>query len=429
MNDIKGNKKIIHAWSMYDWANSVYSLVITSTIFPIYYGAVTRTELSDKVYFFGFEFINTSLLAFAVSCSFLIVALFSPLLSSIADYTGRKKQFMQFFTYLGVLSCASLFFFNGHNIELGILAYIVASIGYSGSLVFYNAYLPEIAAPKDQDRVSARGFALGYIGSVILMIICLIIIQQPLWFGIENASLPARISFLLVAVWWLGFAAYTFKYLPKNIFNVHPKGAFVLHGYKELIKVWHKLKSMKILSWFLPAFFFYTMGVQTVMYMAASYGEKVLNLPEGILISTILIIQLVAILGSYGFAKSSEKRGNIPTLIIAVCIWIVICFAAYFVTESVGFMILAAFVGLVMGGIQSLSRSTYSKLLPSTHNHASFFSFYDVAEKMAIVLGTASFGFIELLTGSMRNSVFALALFFIIGLFLLFKVKQYQAHK
>lgn len=404
---------------MYDWANSVYNLVITSTIFPIYYSKVTSSPNSDIVNFLGFQFVNTSLYAYAISFSFLITALLSPLLSSIADYSGTKKGFMKTYTWMGAIACSLLFFFTGENIEFGIIMFVIASIGYSGSLVFYNAYLPEIASADKQDKVSARGFALGYIGSSILLIFNLMMILNPTWFGIEQSGLPARISFLTVGVWWIGFAAYSFYYLPKNVFNKKPKGHYLLNGYRELQLVWKQIKKLNRIKYYLFAFFFYTMGVQTVMYVAALFGEKELKLESGQLIMTILIIQFVGMAGAFLFAFLSKKLGNIRALIIAIIIWIGICIGAYYVYNVIQFYVIAFCVGMVMGGIQALSRSTYSKLLPETEDHTSFFSFFDVTEKIAIVLGTASYGLIEQLTGSMRNSIVALTSFFIIGLFLL----------
>jgi UMF1 family MFS transporter len=418
-----GDKKTINGWAMYDWSNSVYSLVITSTIFPIYYNAVTSSDATDKVQFFGFEWVNTALYAAAISWSFLIIALASPFLSSMADYSGKKKSFMRFFCYMGGLSCASLFFFTGDNIYLGIFGFMLAAIGFSGSLVFYNAFLPEIASIEDQDRVSAKGFAYGYVGSVILQVICLILIQQFELFGYPDEGIAVRSTFLITGIWWIGFAQITFARLPDNVFKRKIKGEIITKGYAELKLVVSQLKDLPRLKRFLLSFFFYSAGVQTVMYLAASFGSKELELPDDILIMTILVIQLVAIAGAYLFSMASGKYGNINALSVAVLIWVGVCIGVYFVTDATGFMIAAAVVGFVMGGIQSLSRSTYSKMLPETEDHASFFSFYDVTEKIAIVLGTGAFGFIETATGGMRNSVFVLMLFFVVGLIILRTVR------
>lgn len=421
---LKEKKKVINAWAFYDWANSVYNLTITSTIFPIYWSAVTSNGGTNKVMFLGREFVNTALYSYALSASFLIVSILSPILSGIADFNGSKKRFLQGFCLLGSVACSSLFFFNESNIEFGIFAFMLGTIGWAGSLVFYNSYLPEIANEEEQDRVSAKGFAFGYIGSSLLLITNLIVIMFPEVFGIEKgSSLPARLAFLAVGVWWFGFAQYTFKYLPANKNVVKISFNSLWKGYRELAGVWQQLKSLRRLKSFLASFFFFTMGIQTVMYVAALFGSKELKLDSGALIATILIIQFVAIIGAYLFAFLSKKMGNLNALILAIIIWIIICTSAYYVVNVNQFYILAFSVGMVMGGSQSLSRSTYSKLLPDTSDTTSYFSFYDTTEKIAIVLGTASYGVIEELTGNMRNSIFALTSFFIIGIILLIRLR------
>ncbi|NNM16532.1 MAG: MFS transporter, partial [Bacteroidia bacterium] len=380
-------KRVRNAWVLYDWANSVYSLVITSSIFPIYYNSITSNGTDDIVHFLGMQFKNTALYSYSLSFSFLVVALITPLLSGIADYGGYKKGFMKFFSTMGAVSCSMLYFFNESNLWLGILAFVFAGIGYSGSIVFYNSYLPVIAPKEKQDRLSAKGYAAGYIGGALLLIFNLTMIMKPEWYGVTAEDFSVRFSFLLVGIWWFLFASITFYYLPKNVFNKKPEGNMMSNGYKELISVFKKLKGTPKLKNYIWAFFFISMGVQTVMYVAALFGDKELKLESEQLIITILIIQFVAIGGAYLFSYLSSKFGNINTLIMAVLIWIGICIGAYNVYTVNSFYILAVAVGLVMGGIQSLSRSTYSKILPKTEDHATYFSFYDVAEKIGIVIG------------------------------------------
>ncbi|MBL0257165.1 MAG: MFS transporter [Bacteroidetes bacterium] len=430
---IKGNKKIIRAWAMYDWANSSYSLVITSALFPIYFHAITTTPESNTVRFLGRNFNSDSLQTYAISVAFLIIAAINPLLSSIADYTGNKKKFMYFFSTLGACSCSALFFFTSiDTLWVGVFGVVLAAIGYAGSIVFYNAFLPEIAEPQDQDKVSAKGFAMGYIGSSLLLIFSLTMILFPQWYGGIESGTATRIAFLLVGLWWFGFAQYTFHYLPNNVYERKPEGKFVRNGYRELKKVWNELRHTSRIKTFLLSFFFYNMGVQTVMYVATLFGDGELHLPSSILIAVILIIQFVAIGGAYLFSALSKRFGNILALSISLFIWVFVCFGAYFcdkkygVDEQTMFMILAAVVGLVMGGVQSLSRSTYSKLLPETIDHASYFSFFDVCDKLGTVLGTFAFGFINERTGSMRNSIIVLISFFIIGLILLLRMRKDQ---
>lgn len=413
------SKKVVNGWAMYDWANSVYNLVITTTFFPAYYAAVTsieNKEFANGIPFLGRYFVNTELKDYVLSFGFLIIALLSPILSSVADYKGNKKNFMRFFCYLGALSCSLMFFFDKNNVTLGLVCFMMAGIGFYGSQVFYNSYLPEIAAEKDMDRISAKGFTMGYIGSVIM---------QMIGFGLVMAMpdnpLPLKITFLLVGIWWIAFAQITFNRLPTTPKTERKsKNHALVNGFHELRIVWDQLKQMPTMKRYLAAFFFYSMGVQTVMLVAIDFGIKELKLENMKLIITAVIIQVVAIVGAFLISRLSAVYGNIKVLIFTVMLWISVCIAGYFMQSELHFYIIASLVGLVMGGIQSLSRSTYSKLMPETKDTTSFFSFFDVTEKMAIVIGLFSFGLIEGITGNMRNSILALIIFFVLGLLFLF---------
>ena len=428
------SKKVVNGWAMYDWANSVYNLVITSTIFPAYYEAVTgdgnENTLIDKIKIGEYEFSNTALYNYILAFAFVIVAIMSPILSSIADYRGNKKQFLRFFCTMGSLSCASLYFFDSDHIIGGLISVIIACVGFWSSLVFYNSYLPEIAAPGERDRISAKGFMMGYIGSVLLQLICFVFVLKPELFGITVGK-ASQISFLLVGVWWVSFGWLAISRLPesKGVKGAHSKNLFT-QGYKELHKVWLELKTQPLLKQFLFSFFFYNMGVQTIMLAATLYGKSELNIPTTNLIIAILIIQLVAIPGALLMAKMASKWGNFNTLMVAIVIWIGGCIMGYYLPRNsvMPFYSLAIVVGFVMGGIQSVSRSTYSKLMPETHDTTSYFSFYDVTEKVAIVIGMFSFGFINEITGSQRNSVLALCIFFIIGFVLLYRTSKLKGH-
>jgi UMF1 family MFS transporter len=382
------------------------------------------------VQFLGHEFNNSSLLSYSLSFSFLIVALMSPILSGIADYTGNKKRFLQFFCYLGSLSVMGLFFFKGQDtLWIGVLGTILASIGFWGSIVFYNSYLPEIAFPEQHDRVSAKGFMFGYAGSLILLAFNLTMVMMPEWYGISDGSLPARISFLSVGIWWIGFAQVTFYHLPNNVYHKKPQKDYIFKGLRELKVVLDSLKNRKDLKQFLTAFFLYSIGVQTVILLAGLFGKKELGITTSKLIIIILLINVVAIFGAFLFSRLSEKIGNIKTLKITIVIWGFICVAAYLLDPKseyidTQFYILGGTIGMVLGAIQSLSRSTYSKLLPETEDHATYFSFFDVTEKISIVVGTFVFGFVAAITNSMRNSFFILAVFFLLGFMVLSFMKK-----
>jgi UMF1 family MFS transporter len=425
----KDDKRITRGWTFYDWANSVYPLVITSSIFPIYWGAVTKqlSPKTDIVDFLGFQVPGSSLLTYAISAAFLLIALVSPFLTSLADFSGRKKLFMQIFCYLGAVSCAALYLFDKTTLVMSTFIFIAATVGFSGSIVFYNSYLPVISSEEKYDSLSARGFSMGYIGSVLLLVICLALIMGHNTFGLEEGK-ATRIGFLLTGLWWAGFAQIPFATLPKDPGRPANAGAaesgWLLNGFRELGKVVEQLKHLPNLKRFLLAYFTYNMGVQTVMYVATIFGDKELHLESTALITTILLLQLVGILGAWLFAKLSERIGNTRALSWAVFIWMLICVAGYFVQAGWSFYALAAVIGLTMGAIQSLSRSTYSKIIPeNTPNTAAFFSFFDVTEKLSIVIGTAVFGGIAQITGSMRNSILSLIVFFILGLLFLLTLR------
>lgn len=417
----KNNPTVINAWCSYDWANSVYNLAITSTIFPVYYSNVTREAFGgEEVPFLGWAVSNTVLYSYAISFSFLMIVLISPFLSGIADYSGRKKLFMQIFTWLGALSCMGLFFFTGINIELGILFSVLASLGYAGSLVFYNAFLPEISTPDRMDKISARGFSMGYIGSVILLIISLLLIFFFDFFGFEGKSMATRFTFLLVGIWWLGFSQIAFYFLKDRNERKSITSGILLKGMHELQKVFAEVRKVAVTPKFLLSFFFYSMGVQSFILLAPLYGESVIGLSGELLILTVLIVQLVAIGGSYLFAWVSSREGNKAALLIMLFIWISLCTGAFFLQTEGQFFGMAVFFGLVLGGTQSISRSSYSKLIPqSSSDTASYFSLYEITEKTAIVLGTFTFGFITQFTEDMRYSTLAWIVFFAVGVIVL----------
>ena len=457
----KGSKKLLNAWAFYDWANSVYTLTIASSIFPIFYSALFLGQVEKMVPAFGMVFKSTALITYVTAFTFLVVAFTSPILSGIADYVGNKKSFMKFFCYIGSIGCMGLYWFSLEYIHLSLLFYFMGLIGYWGSLVFYNSYLPDIAFPEQQDRISAKGFSMGYLGSVLLLLVNLAMVMKPDWFGFDtsisktiaetgteseiaaalqiakdSASIDAmKVSFITVGLWWILFSQYTFYILPKGASKGHKvTRAVVFNGLKELKQVWLQLKQNLRLKRYLEAFFVFSMAVQTIMLVAVYFGEEEIAWgssdakTQGLIVS-ILVIQLVAILGAVLTSRASSKFGNINTLIVINFFWMALCFYAYFMETPMQFYIAASFVGLVMGGVQSLARSTYSKLLPETEDTTSYFSFYDVAEKIGIVIGMVIFATIDQITGSMRNAILFLVIFFFAGIFLLFRVPKLDLEK
>ncbi len=428
----KGSKKLIRAWASYDWANSVYFLVITSTIFPIYYGSLFGDDLYIDI--FGQSLKNTALISYITAAAFAVVAVLSPILSGVADYIGNKKSFMQFYTYLGAISCIGLYWFSLDNIYFGLLCYFLASVGAWLSWVFYNSYLPDIAHSEQMDKASALGYSLGYVGSVLLLLVNLSVVLNPTMYGIEGTATEASIkamkySFVSVGIWWIVFSQIAFRFLPKgNNTNAMTKSV-IFNGYRELRSVWKSFSSHPILKSYIGAFFVFSMAVQTVMLIAAYFGEQEItwgSLSEkqtGLIVS-IMIIQVIAIVGAILTAHFSEKFGNLPVLITLNFIWVSLCLYAFFVKTPTQFYIAAGFVGLLMGGIQSLARSTYSKFIPETDDTASFFSFYSTSQMTGIVLGMLLFGTIDQITGSMRYSILFFLVFFLVGALLLRKLHR-----
>lgn len=434
----KNQKKVLNAWTMYDWANSVHNLVITTVVFPMYFLATTSIKdtdgkvINDIVDFFGFKVQNSVLYSYTISVATLLLVILNPILTPLADSSGRRKFFMKLFCYLGAASCAYFYFFTKENINFAVIAFGLSIMGWGGSIVFYNSFLPEIATEDRFDNLSAKGFTMGYIGSVILLIFNLLMIMKPTLFGLTQADsdsgFTARISFLTVGVWWALFAQIPFYYLPKDQPKSFKSGRMTT-GFQELKKVILEVRKKKLITRFLLAFFFYDMGVMTVIYVATIFADKELHIEKSGLIITLLLIQLIAIPGSYLASWLSSKFGNTKALLIFIFIWSFMPLAAYFTTTQNEFYVIAAVVGLVMGGIQSLSRSTFAKLLPDdTTDTASYFGFYDIVEKMAIFLGTLIFGFVGQITGNMRNSVLTILVFFVIGFILLIRVPSKKVY-
>jgi UMF1 family MFS transporter len=435
----KNQKKVLTAWTMYDWANSVHNLVIITVIFPMYFLSTTTIKdaqgnvIDDVVNFFGFHVQNSVLYSYTISIATLLLVLLNPILTPLADSSGRRKFFMKLFCYLGAASCAYFYFFTKNNVAWVVVAFGLSIMGWGGSIVFYNSFLPEIATEDRFDNLSARGFMMGYIGSVLLLIFNLIMIMKPEFVGLTQADsdsgFTARVSFLTVGLWWALFAQIPFYYLPKD--HIKPlDGNLFSSSFHELAKVLKEVRQNKLVTRFLLSFLFFDMGVMTVIYVATIFADKELHIEKTGLIVTLLLIQLIAIPGSFLASWLSSKLGNTKALLVEIFIWGLMPLAAYFTTTDKEFYVIAAIVGLVMGGIQSLSRSTYAKLIPeNTEDTASYFGFYDIIEKIAITLGTLLFGFVEQITGNMRNSVLVILVFFIVGFLLLMRIPSKKIYK
>lgn len=416
---VQNDKKTIRAWALFDWANSAYSLVISTAIFPIYYISMSP----DTLHVFGSKVSNSALYSFSISFSYVFIALIAPILAGVADHSNKRLFFLKTFTTIGAIACACLYFFNDTDaVWLGTAAFVIATVGFAGSLIFYDAFLPIIATEDQYDRVSAKGYAYGYVGSVLLLLFILLMSQKPTWFGFAaDSSLPYRIGFVLVGVWWFGFAQYSFWRLPKDAKSKMPKG-MIKKGYEELKSVFRKVKKQKNLQWYLASFFFNSAGVQTIIYLATVFAKEELNFASGELILTVLILQIVAIGGAFLFARIAERIGSKRALFILIGTWMLICISAYFIHAKTPFFILAFFVGMVLGGIQSSARAAYTKLLDGQQDLNSYYSFYDVLFYLSVVFGTFLFGIVDNITGNLRYSVLVLTFLFVIAFILLTKV-------
>jgi len=349
----KGNKRVMHAWSFYDWANSAYNLVIISAIFPNFWKLVTSKVYDDNlVPFLGFTPNKDSLVSYVTALTFILVAVLSPILSGIADYAGNKKFFLKFFCYLGAFSTIGLYFFDTENLVLGFLFYLLALLGFWCSIVFYNSYLPDIAEPKDQDALSAKGLSYGYVGSVILLVINLAMIMSQ-GKDMEGVETMMRYSFISVGIWWIVFSQYTYKYLPNFKNGKKITKNIVFKGFKELKQIWGEIKENLLLKRYLGAFFMYSMAVQTVMLVAVYFGVEEIEWGNkgsstGMIVS-ILLIQFLAIGGALLTTYLANKIGNIYTLIIINIVWIVACVYAYTIHTPVEFYITYGYIGDLTG--------------------------------------------------------------------------------
>ncbi len=416
----KNHPPTVNGWAFFDWANSAYALVITVAIFPPYFLALAP----DRLDIGGAAIRDESLLAWCISLAYLLIAGVSPILSGIADYGGQKMRFMRSFTLLGSLACMSLFLFNSDStLWVGIGGFVLATMGFAGGIVFYNAYLPDIATEDRYDAVSARGFIYGFAGSVILLVANLAMILKYDALGFSSETAAIRWAFVTVGLWWLGFAQIPFRRLPPDRAEALPAGV-LKKGYEEIRKAFNTLRRSANTSRFLIGFFCYNAGVQAILFLASSFADKEMRMEKSRLIALVLVLQLVAIAGAYLSARLSAWKGNRAALMTMLVIWTLICVLGYDIRTELEVFALGGAIGLVMGGVQALSRSTYAKFLPEdTPETTSFFSFYDVMDKVSTVFGTLVFGLVAQLFGGMRSSVLVLGGLFIFSLLLLTTVR------
>ena len=410
------HRRELRAWALYDWANSAFATVIGAAVFPIFYANVAAAGLPANE--------ATARYAFTASVSLVPVVLLMPVLGAIADYLGAKKRLLGTFLALGVVATATMFFIGRGDWLLASLLFVLGNVGFSGANVFYNSLLPHVAREGEVDRVSSAGYALGYIGGGLLLTINLTWILFPDAFGLADAEMATRLSFVSVAVWWVGFSLPLFRRVPEpprrleagEVAGLQP----VRVGVTRLVETLREIRGYRHAFLFLLAFLAYNDGIGTINVMAAAYGTEI-GLARSHLIGAILVVQFVGMPCAFLAGILAGRLGTKRTIYLALAVYVVISVLAYFMTTALHFYALAILVGAVIGGSQALSRSLYASLIPQ-HKSAEFFAFLAVGSKFAGILGPAIFGWVSLLAGSSRLGILAIMAFFVVGMALLTRV-------
>ncbi|WP_277673661.1 MFS transporter [Piscibacillus halophilus] len=403
--------KLQRSWMMYDWANSAFATTIMAAVFPIFYNSVAAANLSEGA--------ATSYYSFTQSIAVLIVAVMAPILGAIADYSAAKMKFLRFFAYMGMAGSILLFTVNEGNYILASLLFIIASVGFSGGNVFYDAFLPHVTNKDDMDRVSTKAYAFGYIGGGILLAINLLMIMKYSWFGLPSSKEATQLAFVSVGLWWFIFSIPLFKNLKEEkVVNQGKRTkSYVAIGFSRIGETFKTLKHYKQLLIFIIAFWMFSDGISTIIRMATFYGATI-GIGQNDLIAALLITQFVGIPCTLFFSKLAKWISAKKALTLALMVYVVIVILGYFMTSALHFYLLAVCVGTVQGGAQALSRSIFARMIP--HNkHAEFFGFYGITSKFAAIIGPAVFGITAGLTDNSRLGILSLIVFFVIGIVLL----------
>uniref|UniRef100_UPI00158B364F MFS transporter n=1 Tax=Piscibacillus halophilus TaxID=571933 RepID=UPI00158B364F len=396
---------------MDDWANSAFATTIMAAVFPIFYNSVAAANLSEGA--------ATSYYSFTQSIAVLIVAVMAPILGAIADYSAAKMKFLRFFAYMGMAGSILLFTVNEGNYILASLLFIIASVGFSGGNVFYDAFLPHVTNKDDMDRVSTKAYAFGYIGGGILLAINLLMIMKYSWFGLPSSKEATQLAFVSVGLWWFIFSIPLFKNLKEEkVVNQGKRTkSYVAIGFSRIGETFKTLKHYKQLLIFIIAFWMFSDGISTIIRMATFYGATI-GIGQNDLIAALLITQFVGIPCTLFFSKLAKWISAKKALTLALMVYVVIVILGYFMTSALHFYLLAVCVGTVQGGAQALSRSIFARMIP--HNkHAEFFGFYGITSKFAAIIGPAVFGITAGLTDNSRLGILSLIVFFVIGIVLL----------
>jgi len=414
------NKKQVYSWVMYDWANSAFATTVLAAVLPIFYSDVAAKGLSNNL--------ATSYWGYTQAIAMLIIAFLSPVLGAMADYSDSKRSFLKFFALLGIAGTGLLYFVNEGDYLVASLFFIFGSIGFSGSNIFYDSYLPIITDKKKIDYISSLGYAAGYLGGGLLLLINMMMILKPNLFGISSSLLATKLTFVTVAIWWLVFSIPAFKYLPQREDKINIKiieNAKI--GFKRIGKTFRNIQKYKELFKFLIAFWIYNDGIGTIIRMATIYGREV-GIGQSDLIGALLLTQFIGIPFSLVFGKLGERIGTKKAIYISLMIYLIITIRGYFLDSAMDFWILAGMVGLVQGGAQALSRSLYGSMIPENKS-AEFYGFFGVSSKFAAITGPFVFALVGQLTGSSRLGIISVASFFILGILVLSTVDVEKGRK
>jgi UMF1 family MFS transporter len=410
---VKENKRAVWSWAFYDWGNSAYSTTVMAGFFPLFFKEYWADPHNPNQ--------STFYLGMANSIASIVVASLAPLLGSIADQGSAKKKFLTFFAFLGVIMTGGLWMVSQGNWQMAVLFYVMATIGFASGNVFYDSLLPGLASEERVDVVSSLGFGLGYLGGGLLFLVNVFMYLKPEIFGISDGATAIKLSFLSVAVWWAVFTIPLILFVPepKNYDSVNIKNAIQM-GWIQLIQTFKEIRNMKVVGTFLLAYFFYIDGVDTIIKMAVDYGMS-LNFSGESLIIALLIVQFVAFPAALVYGRLASKVGIKTAIMIGIIAYSFITLLGYFITKTWHFYVLAILIGLFQGGIQALSRSLYTRIIPAEKS-AEFFGFYNMLGKFAAIIGPTLMGTISLVTGSARLGILSILLLFILGAFLLNKV-------
>ena len=414
-------QRVVNAWAMYDWANSAFAVVILTAIFPVYFRAlVINAGAAPET--------ATAYWAYTTSLSLLLVAVIGPVLGAAADVLGAKKRFLAVALSLGVLGTVSLAFLSSSEYLLGSLLFAVANLGFAGGNVFYEALLPQVARSNDLDRVSARGYAFGYLGGGLLLVINALWLYRPEWFWMADRSIALRACFVSVGFWWLIFALPLFRAVAEPAVHGRPRSLLALsNSFARLVQTFRQIRRYRELTIFLGAFWLYNDGVSTIIKLAAAYGDEI-GVDHNDMLGALILTQFIGFPCSIGFGRLADYFGAKRTILAGLALYTVISVAGFFIRNAWDFYALAIMVGVVQGGTQALSRSLFATMVPKSRS-AEFFGFFSTGEKVAGIIGPALFGFVGQLTGSSRWGIVSVTMLFVAGAFLLRRVDQAEGRR